>query len=108
MKRSKIKGYKITILIEEIGGLYYASAPGIGSIYIEEKSVEKAIELAKDAVISILDARRAMEREIIEGNEYLEVIYNDFEETTIYCQSDFFIQRRKTSRIQKRNVGVRR
>jgi predicted RNase H-like HicB family nuclease len=103
VKRNRVKGYIVAIIIKKIDGLYYASAPGIGSIFIEEKSAEKALELAKNAVTSIIDARLEMGNEITEDNEYLEVIYDGGEEPVL-CRSDFYVPSRKTPRKAKRNV----
>jgi len=111
MKQTKIKGYKVAVIIEEVGGLYYASAPGIGLVYIEEKSLEKALELAKDAVISIIDARSAVGEEITEGNEYLEVIRDTEFDESVFCRSVFSIPfnlSRKNPRAQKRTISTRR
>jgi hypothetical protein len=78
MKQSKkIQGYEVAILIEEIDGMFYATAPGIGSVYIEEDSSEKALQLGKKAVTDILDARRAIGKEITEENDHLKIIRDE-------------------------------
>ena len=83
MKQPAIIGYLVAIIVERIGDRYYASAPGIGSIYIEEDSPDKAMRLAQDAAISIFKARRASGREIIKDNAHLKVIRRVRDKKTI-------------------------
>ena len=78
----EITGYKVTVVMEAIDGMFYASAPGVGSIYIEEASLDKALELVQEAVTSILEAREELDERITESNEFIEVLREPFDKLT--------------------------
>lgn len=106
--KSKIKGYKVSIYIEKIDDMYYATAPGVGSIYIEEDSFDKALEHAKEAVMSILDARLTTGHLITESNEYIEVIREKMPERQDICESYlFYTPKRKPSRAHTSRIRSR-
>lgn len=106
--RGEIKGYKVRIYIEKKDDMYYATAPGVGSVYIEEDSLDKALELAKDAVMSILDARLATGNTITESNEHVEVVREKMPEQQEFCESHFqYTPKRKSSRNRTQRIRSR-
>ena len=70
----KIYGYYFTIISEKGDTGYIAYAPGVGGIYEEGETPNKAIADAYEAACIVFDTRFEMNDPILEDNPHCQVL----------------------------------
>lgn len=75
MKSGRIYGYTFKIVSEKHGDSWVAYCPGIGGVYEEEKTEDRAIAEAYESACALIDARAAMGELIAEEGPFVAPLY---------------------------------